>query len=214
MHLSRFFSGFFCSQKTDWQQNGSRFFLFFLLLPCASCLTAIFSLVHTASEGDHMEEMHFVYINAKGQVSAQSICNVSHSAEHVQGICNVIKQLRTFRKDRVIKLVETADAASTFLMTVKESDYSHIQLSKPKTQKVTFDVCFTGFKKADKDRLIECANANGMTVRSSVTQNLQLLCCGYNAGPTKVTAARMKGVVILDENQFADFVKTGEIPEV
>lgn len=190
------------------------FFPSFLLLLLPFTFDGFFMLVHTASEGDHMEEMHFVYINAKGQVSAQSICNVSHSAEHVQGICNVIKQLRTFRKDRVIKLVETADAASTFLMTVKESDYSHIQLSRPKAQKVTFDVCFTGFKKADKDRLIECANANGMTVRSSVTQNLQLLCCGYNAGPTKVTAARMKGVVILDENQFADFVKTGEIPEV
>lgn len=160
-----------------------------------------------------MEEMHFVYINAQGQISAQSICNVSRSAEHFQGICNVIKKLRTFRKDRVIKLVDSADAASTSLATIKESDYSHIQLGKPKVQKVTFDVCFTGFKKADKDRLTESATANGMTVRSSVTQNLQLLCCGYNAGPTKVTAARMKGIVILDENQFENFVKTGEIPE-
>lgn len=61
---------------------------------------------------------------------------------------------------------------------------------------------------------MEYATANGMTVRSSVTQNLQLLCCGYNAGPSKVTAARMKGVVILDEEHFADFVKTGELPEV
>ena len=161
-----------------------------------------------------MEELHFVYINAKGQVSAQSIFNPSHSAEHIQGICSAIKQLRTFRKDRVIRYVLSADAASTFIATIKESDYSHIQLSKPKVLKVTFDVCFTGFKKADKDRLIESATANGMTVRSSVTQNLQLLCCGYNAGPTKVTAARMKGIVILDEIQFDNFVKTGEIPEV
>lgn len=172
-----------------------------------------FLLVHTATEGDHMEDMHFVYVNAKGQIGAQSIFKVSHSEEHLQGICNFTHQLRTFRKDRVIKLLESADAAIQSLESIEEIDYSHLPASKPKSKPATFDICFTGFKKADKDRLIECAAANGMTVRSSVTQNLQLLCCGYNAGPTKVTAARMKGVVILDENQFAYFVKTGEIPE-
>lgn len=160
-----------------------------------------------------MEEMHFVYINAKGQIGAQSIFKVSHSEEHLQGICNFTYQLRTFRKDRVIKLLESADSAIESLERIEQIDYAHLTASKPKSKPATFDICFTGFKKADKDRLTECAATNGMTVRSSVTQNLQLLCCGYNAGPTKVTSARMKGIVILNEEQFSDFLKTGEIPE-
>lgn len=185
--------------------------LFYCL--CPSCFAALFLARSYSHEGDHMEEMHFVYVNAKGQIGAQSIFKVSHSEEHLQGICNFTHQLRTFRKDRVIKLLESTDAAIESLGSIEEVDYSHLPASKPKAKPTTFDICFTGFKKADKDRLIECASANGMTVRSSVTQNLQLLCCGYNAGPTKVTAARMKGIVILDEIQFDDFVKTGEIPE-
>lgn len=76
-----------------------------------------------------------------------------------------------------------------------------------------FEVCFTGFKKDDKERLISLATDNKMSVRTSVTQNLQVLCCGYNAGPKKVDAARMKGVVILDESQFQLLVETGEVPD-
>ena len=79
---------------------------------------------------------------------------------------------------------------------------------------VLFEVCFTGFKKADKERLTTLATENKMFVRSSVTQNLQVLCCGYNAGPTKVTAARMKGVLILDEEQFLHMTSTGEVPDL
>ncbi|ADU70699.1 BRCT domain-containing protein [Pantoea sp. At-9b] len=160
-----------------------------------------------------MEEMHFVYINARGHIKAHSLVQVSHSEEHIQGVCINTHMLKTYRKDRILKQTESGSLASESVGAFSPENYRHLfTLSPPK--EVTFDICFTGFKKADKERLIECATANGMTVRSSVTQNLQLLCCGYNAGPTKVTAARMKGVVILDEEQFADFVKTGEIPEV
>lgn len=167
---------------------------------------------YRAHKGDHMEEMHFVYINARGQIKAHSLVQVSHSEEHIQGVCINTHRLKTYRKDRILKQAESESIATESVSAFSPENYPHVfTSSRPK--EVTFDICFTGFKKADKERLIECATANGMTVRSSVTQNLQLLCCGYNAGPSKVTAARMKGVVILDEEQFADFVKTGEIPE-
>nr|WP_149022640.1 BRCT domain-containing protein [Salmonella enterica] len=74
-------------------------------------------------------------------------------------------------------------------------------------------MCFTGFKKADKERLVDKANEQGLTVRTSVTQNLQMLCCGYNAGSSKVSAARMKGTIIIDEPGFIHFLETGEIPD-
>ncbi|CRE74152.1 TPA: hypothetical protein ACX4EX_003877 [Yersinia enterocolitica] len=99
----------------------------------------------------------------------------------------------TFRKDRIIENCDSLDGALIKLETLNDGNYDDYIFSKSKPKKVAFEVCFTGFKKADKDWLIAQAIENKMDVRSSVTQNLYALCCGYNAGPTKVTAARMKG---------------------
>ncbi len=155
-------------------------------------------------------DKYFVYINAKKQVNAYTLYNVSESEEHFQGVCNKSKQLKTFRKDRVIKECSSYDLALVDLSEYKGLEHP----SFSKTPKVNlFEICFTGFKKDDKERLISLATDNKMSVRASVTQNLQVLCCGYNAGPKKVDAARMKGVVILDENQFHLLVETGEVPD-
>lgn len=161
-----------------------------------------------------MEELHFIYINAKGQINAHTAINVSYSENHIQGICTKAHQLKTYRKDRILKQFNTTAAALAALGNYSKSDYTHLITPSSPRQKETFDICFTGFKKIDKERLTECALANGLMVRSSVTRNLQILCCGYNAGPTKVTAARMQGVVILDEVQFEAFLETGEIPDI
>lgn len=155
-------------------------------------------------------DKYFVYINAKKQVNAYTLYNVSESEEHFQGVCNKSNQLKTFRKDRIIKECSSYDLALVDLSEYKGLEYP----SFSKTPKVNlFEICFTGFKKDDKERLISLATDNKMSVRASVTQNLQVLCCGYNAGPKKVDVARMKGVVILDENQFQLLVETGEVPD-
>ncbi|EAO4365570.1 hypothetical protein I5398_22500 [Citrobacter freundii] len=159
-----------------------------------------------------MEEMHFVYINANARIGAHSISNVSHSDSHIQGICQSAHSIRTFRKDRILQEFSSADEAQLSCQSFLPENYLHLtKVIKPKT--LTFDVCFTGFKKSDKERLIEVAEANSLTVRSSVTQNLQMLCCGYNAGPSKVNAARMKGTIVIDEESFVHFIETGEIPD-
>ncbi|MCI5192690.1 MAG: hypothetical protein D3915_06125 [Candidatus Electrothrix sp. AU1_5] len=75
------------------------------------------------------------------------------------------------------------------------------------------EICFTGFKKADKIKLVELAESEGMVVRGAVTINLEFLCCGYNAGPKKIEKARHHGVIILNESQFKTMLQTGEIPE-
>ena len=159
-----------------------------------------------------MEEMHFVYINANARIGAHSISSVSHSEIHIQGICQSGNTIKTFRQDRILQQFPSALEAQQACASFHPENYKHLtNVTKPKA--LTFDVCFTGFKKADKERLAEVAEAHNMTVRSSVTQNLQMLCCGYNAGPSKVTAARMKGTVIVDEVGFSHFIKTGEIPD-
>ncbi|WP_286133320.1 hypothetical protein [Tatumella sp. OPLPL6] len=45
-----------------------------------------------------------------------------------------------------------------------------------------------------------------------MTKQLQVLCCGYNAGPTKVMTARIQGVLVMDIDQFNALIETGEIP--
>lgn len=159
-----------------------------------------------------MEEMHFVYINANACIGSHSISSVSHSDNHIQGICQSAHSIRTFRKDRILKECASAVEAQQACQFFLPENYIHLtKVTKPKS--LSFDICFTGFKKADKERLIEVALAHSLTVRSSVTQNLQMLCCGYNAGPSKVTAARMKGTIIIDEEGFVRFIETGEIPD-
>ncbi|WP_323667116.1 hypothetical protein [Pectobacterium punjabense] len=156
-------------------------------------------------------DMSFVYINAQRIISAYSLFKVSESEGYFQGICHQSNQLKTFRKDRLIESCQTYEDAVKVANITDASKYLHL-FQKPKVN--FFEVCFTGFKKADKDRLVNLATENEMSVRSSVTQNLQVLCCGYNAGPTKVTAARMKGILILDEEQFINMVSTGELPDI
>ncbi|WP_413722746.1 BRCT domain-containing protein [Sodalis sp. RH24] len=159
-----------------------------------------------------MASRNFIYINAKRIVRVFSLLQVSDSELHIQGICSQSNTLKTFRKDRIIEEFYTLDDALSRYETLDKSQYDHY-VTSPKKKPSLLEVCFTGFKKNDKDRLITLAEENKLLVRSSVTQNLQFLCCGYNAGPTKVTAARMKGVIILNEDEFGLMLETGEIPE-
>ncbi|WP_029687047.1 hypothetical protein [Tatumella saanichensis] len=159
-----------------------------------------------------MEEMHFVYINANARIGSYSIISISLSDNHIQGICQSSHSIKTFRKDRILKECASAVEAQHACQSFLPENYIHLtRVVKPKNH--SFDICFTGFKKADKERLSEVAQAHNMTVRNSVTQNLQMLCCGYNAGPSKVTAARMKGTIVIDEESFVRFLETGEIPD-
>jgi len=51
-----------------------------------------------------------------------------------------------------------------------------------------------------------------MFIRAGVSQDLNFLVGGYNAGPAKLERARFQGVIILNEMQFQLLLETGEIP--
>jgi len=160
-----------------------------------------------------MEQMHFIYLNAEGIYGAHSIYHVSSSTDHFQGICCTAKEIRTFRWDRVLEQCCSQQAAIDNLSKHIPENYTPPIRKKGKSpQKAGSDVCFTGFKKEDRLKLTELAVQHGMVVRNSVTKQLQVLCCGYNAGPTKVMTARMQGVLVMDIDQFNALIETGEIP--
>jgi NAD-dependent DNA ligase len=158
--------------------------------------------------------MIFIYRNVKNETTIQHIENVSISEKYYQGISLPEKKLKTYRKDRILEMLSGHENA------LERLDH-HLQNSPVNSEAISRlfnstskpEICFTGFKNEDKLRLINLAEEKGMFVRSSVTKNLDFLCCGYNAGPTKIESARQLGVIALTEHQFTELLITGEIPE-
>ena len=72
-------------------------------------------------------------------------------------------------------------------------------------------ICFTGFRPAEKEALQSKAEAAEMKVVKSVSKKLTYLCIGPNAGPKKMEKAREQGVTILTVDQFESLITTGEL---
>ncbi|WP_096889101.1 BRCT domain-containing protein [Escherichia coli] len=83
---------------------------------------------------------------------------------------------------------------------------------KSSPKKNSISICFTGFDQSDKSRLSALAKENGIDVKSDVGKSLFFLCVGKNKGWRKVQKASDYGVIILTEEQFINFIDTGEIP--
>lgn len=162
----------------------------------------------------------FAYINVKKEFSIHVVHYIRQDEKYIQAIyrTNVDRgQLRTYRKDRIIakfdneqnaNLYDLADnleyALDVLATTIPSSKNTSASLN-------TFDIHFTGFKQADKQRLIKLAEEKELTVRKSVTLNLQLLCVGYNASIKKIEKAQGMGISIMNESDFLNFLETGEI---
>ena len=85
-----------------------------------------------------------------------------------------------------------------------------IRTTKAKDSRL--QVCFTGFGTSKKEELTNLAHDNRFKVVASVTQKLDYLVGGENAGPKKIAKAESQGVQFLSENQFVHLIETGEVP--
>lgn len=72
-------------------------------------------------------------------------------------------------------------------------------------------ICFTGFTASAASKMKDMAIANGFGVNSSVVQATTHLCCGPNAGPKKVEAAKENGLKIVTYEEFLHMMETGEV---
>jgi len=159
------------------------------------------------------ENKSFIYRDALGVISYREVTNISETEEYMQGFCSKANALRTFRKDRILEDTDNStDIQERMNFFIENSPSPHIP--KPRRLNISGapEICFTGFKKADKVKIVELAESEKMFVRDSVTKNLEFLCCGYNAGPKKIEKSRHQGAIILNEEQFKTMLKTGEIP--
>ena len=73
-------------------------------------------------------------------------------------------------------------------------------------------ICFTGFRPAERDKLWHVAEEAGMKIVKSVTKKLKFLCTGDHPGPSKLEKAINQNVTILSEGQFLNLLQTGEMP--
>ncbi len=98
-------------------------------------------------------------------------------------------------------------------MTEREG-WAIVYLLRPESTKkeAKVEVCFTGFSPSDKKELVEIAEDNEIHVAKSVTKELMFLCCGENAGPSKMSKAEKQGVKLIDKDEFFRILETGEIP--
>ncbi len=184
-----------------------------------------------------MEEIYFVYVSKNKVISAHSLQNPTEHGNYIQGYNRSELWehygIRTFRKDRIIESFDSyheaeryaeklnsepslIDLSSYDLGTTNRTKYKRYErpgMKAPLDFSGALEICFTGFKKVDKDRLSKTAVEAGMIVRTDVTVNLHILCGGYNAGPKKLDVARMKGSLILSEPQLLALIETGELPD-
>ncbi|MCE8023657.1 BRCT domain-containing protein [Billgrantia aerodenitrificans] len=147
--------------------------------------------------------LRFQYEDAEGNLSTREVANWSASGRYIKGFCVDRGELRTFRRDRIACFLEgehLLNSPSVATATPRRAK------SRP------LEILFTGFDAEAREELEGEAESEGMKVRKSVTQNLDFLCAGPNAGPSKLAEAKAKGVVVMSETEFLDFLDTGVVP--
>lgn len=156
----------------------------------------------------------FIYQDAKRNITIQSISKISENEVYLQGFCTIANGFRTYRKDRILEIIENekiSEERLEYYRSINPPPLSPSQSSRKPSH--LLDICFTGFKSDDKKRLKELSENAGFVIRSTVSKNLNFLCCGYNAGPKKIEKAREQGAVAITEEQLIKLIETGEIPD-
>jgi|TARA_A100001518_G_scaffold309_1_gene274 hypothetical protein len=145
----------------------------------------------------------FVYENAEGEQSTRELRSWNASGRYIKGYCLKSGAIRTFRRDRILEFLDGEE------LLMSASPPASPASSVPDRP---LEILFTGFDADARDELEEEAELEGMVVRKSLTKNLDFLCAGPNAGPRKLSEAKRKGVTVMDEPAFLEFLDTGVLP--
>jgi len=166
---------------------------------------------------DHNEavETYLVYKNRFNEVKPYEVHILETTSSTYEVLDLNAGYEKTFNKDNLLGTFPTFEQATSFARNEQKKYSVHV----PKKIGANFgnpenkmEICFTGFKKADKAQLIAIAERAGFHVRTSVVKRLSALICGYNAGPKKVELAKKFGITIIEGKEAAlDFLGTGEM---
>lgn len=148
--------------------------------------------------------MKFEYKNLYDEVHEWEVPKAVETEEHISGYAVPNLGFRTFRKDRVLRFFPDDYVVTPKIPGEKDAVREH----RRKARKL--EVCFTGFSAQERKDLEEKAEAeHGLQVRKNVTNSLDYLVAGKNAGWAKMKKAEEQGVLVLDEKGYHFFLKTG-----
>lgn len=170
--------------------------------------------------------VEFTYIDREFSVTKRKVTFRNYANRKIEAYCHKRRAMRTFHIDSIqngeVTIVATGEMLSTTAWITrlnggKQSAPGDRSRGSTKTNnagsrapkspsKQQIEVCFTGFRRAEKESLELLALEQGYVVRASVTKNLTVLVTGANAGPSKIEQAYEVGAEILDEEAFQDFV--------
>lgn len=164
------------------------------------------------SDFKSIDSIQFWYTDFKGNLTKRNVRINSLDDEYLEAFDLDKHEERTFRIERIDD--EIVDLSTGELLSKAEwlNQHGIYTIHKRGNVKELIEeeyieeICFTGFLKADRERLENLAEINGYTVRKGVTKNLDYLVCGKNAGPSKVAQAESQGVIILDEEEFLSMI--------
>lgn len=152
------------------------------------------------SSGGHLR---FVYEDSQGNVTAREVSSWNDDGIYIEGYCHKAREIRTFRRDRVVEFLEGEELLGPAL---EEFD------PEPVFTGPAMEILFTGFSADDREDLEADAEEAGLLVRKTITKNLNFICAGPRAGSSKLSKARVQGCTILSEDEFQKMLATGEVP--
>jgi hypothetical protein len=88
------------------------------------------------------------------------------------------------------------------LSDMSDSDGWAIIYGNAKKKDVRPQICFTGFSPNEREELESFAASKDFKVVKSVTKNLNYLCCGDNAGPSKKEKTKKQGALIINKDEL------------
>lgn len=170
---------------------------------------------------------NFVYINASGKVSVHQVVNITEPDDsHLFGFSTIKERPVTYCKDRIIKEFSSLDEAQQYFDALSEDELNEIRsgysirvssgVKRPAVNRSGLSCCFTGFKAADKERLVAFAAEHEIrTVKkiSSVTDFLVVCEDSKTIGQKKLAEAENFGVKVMFEDEFYYLLETGALGE-
>ena len=164
-------------------------------------------------------EQYFVYVNRYKEVKAYRLIVHFEGDDYLEIYDCIEEKLKTFKINNILAVEKSFHEAQEKAICLQvDHQYKPPQRTPSRdnwnNRKNQFEVCFTGFSAKDKSELLQIAEDHDMFVRKTVTQNLGLLVCGYNAGPKKMEDANIKNIPrVVGKEGFLDFIETGEFVE-
>lgn len=155
----------------------------------------------------------FSYKDAKGNFTTRTVDVYYVDDVYISGYCHKQYDNRTFRADRIVSDITMNGKLYSVDDWLEMHESTALSKSNPKIiSSLNLEVCFSGFRKDDKETLEQYAINNGFTVCSSVTKNLTFLVIGSHAGSKIMEQANEVGASVISETEFLEMIETGEIP--